>query len=222
VIASRSGWGPPIAGSALRSPDKDLVPSTATDRLIICPRCGFSLTAGLTPSGRVDYRWRFAALGVCPELRGSSADPFDCASLNAAVERATSSGAVIRLYLEIALIAACTELSERDGIVLSWFGESLSPAIPSCTILAFGRHTMERQGMLVACRLERADFGLVARQELPAAGSQSAERGYALHQRRSHVWTRLTSGAVLTDEELARELVAWTYQAAEEQLLRRG
>jgi hypothetical protein len=189
------------------------------DRLITCPRCGFVLTAGPSQTGRFDYRWRFAALGVCPELRGRSADPFDCTALNTAVERAISSGAAIRLYLEIAIIAACTELSERDGIVLSWFGVSPLPAVPAHTILAFCQHAGERD-LLASCRLERVDLGLVARQELADATGGPRERSYALLQRRVHVWRRGTDGAILTDGELAGELVGWTYRLAVEQRAR--
>jgi hypothetical protein len=113
----------------------------------------------------------------------------------------------MRPELESALGEVCAELS-GSKVEVAW-----RPA--KSTIEATrGARDPDRGDVLASCELERTEGGLVARQlELDAHGRR-LQHGYSLLFAPERLWRRWTDGAELTDEDLAAELVSWTYRLA--------
>jgi hypothetical protein len=111
----------------------------------------------------------------------------------------------MRPGLETALREVCEELS-GDGIWLAWR--------PSTSTIEARRAGAETAEPLACCELERTSGGLVARQRRGHEREARLEHGYSLAFAPETLWRRWTDGAELTDEDLAAELVGWTFRLA--------
>lgn len=113
----------------------------------------------------------------------------------------------MRPELESALREVCAELS-GSTLEVAW-----RPAKSTIEATRGAREAGSGE-VLASCELERTEGGLVAHQlELDAHGRR-LQHGYSLSFAPEQLWRRWTDGAELTDEELAAELVSWTFRLA--------